>query len=250
MSHQHPNQKNQPEKNSTSQPLRKGLSIVMTKSEPFEPRLPNSEATPTLSLPTLPTNMKSTAEPSTPTMSPVTPIGQVSQLKNMNPAGEQAATASPNPPTGTPAKSSPAKKDVAPKGTPPPKQISAAEKQLIRDLAGLYATIGMLVGSADTYTGVLLMQSANKRAEELVAVARHHKKMMEVLKQLTTSNDYITCIMGHGMMAYAILAHFGQVPQTPLIAAMGMSEAQVLAPPPGMEEMMNGHAPDLAYAGS
>ena len=184
----------------------------------------------------------------TPTISPTgTPNGPQSQLKNMNPAGELPTTG-PTPPTGTSGKSA-SKKDVAPKGIAP-KQISAAEKQLIRDLAGLYATIGMLVGSADTYTGVLLMQSDNKRAEELVAVARHHKKMMEVLKQLTTSNDYITCIMGHGMMAYAILAHYGKEPQTPLITAMGMSEAQVLAPPPGMEEMLNGHTPDLAYAGN
>ena len=144
-------------------------------------------------------------------------------------------------PTLTSAKSVDAKKDKPP--TPQRSAASTRQKKLVQDLAGLYASIGMLVASADTYTGVLLMQHAEKRATELVDVAKHHPEMMKWLERLTTSNDYITCIIGHGIMTYAILAHFGRVPNAPIIAAMGMSEAQVLAPPPqAMEQPLNGYA--------
>lgn len=161
-------------------------------------------------------------------------------------------TNNPSQPTGTPVKSSPSKqpKDVAPKGELPARPLSSAEKKLIQDLAGQYAGIGFLVTGFDAYTGVMLIKEAEKRATELVNVARHHKKMMEFLKRLAAGNDYMTCILGHGIMLYAIASHFGRVPQTPILAAMGLSEEQILAPPPGMAEMMNGHAPDLAYAGS
>lgn len=161
-------------------------------------------------------------------------------------------TTNPTPPTGGSARSAAAKKDVAPKGEQPQpgRPLSSAEKKLVQDLAGQYAGIGFLVTGFDAYTGVVLIKEAEKRATELVNVARHHKKMMEFLKRLAAGNDYMTCLLGHGIMIYAIASHFGRVPQTPILTAMGLSEAQVLAPPPGMEEMLNGHTPDLAYAGN
>jgi len=101
----------------------------------------------------------------------------------------------------------------------------------------------MFAASADPYTGVLLMMSAEKRATELVNVARHHKKMMAFLKSITTSNDYVTLAIGHGFMAYAILAHFGAVPPIPMLKQLGLSEEQVLAAPPDQGEVsQNGHA--------
>lgn len=137
--------------------------------------------------------------------------------------------------------------DVAPKGSRP---APGNHKQLIGELTGLYATIGMLVSGVDAYTGVLLIQQAEKRATEMVNVARHHKEMLAFLKRLTTSNDYIACIMGHGMMAYAILAHFKRVPDHPFLQAVGMSEDQIIASASAQyEEAMqqNGNQP-LDYA--
>lgn len=119
----------------------------------------------------------------------------------------------------------------------------AATKKLIAELTGLYATIGIIVGGVDKYTGTLIMMSAEQRATELVNVARHHKKMMDFLKAMTASNDYLACIMGHGMMAYAILAHFDRVPQTPALYAMGLAEEQMF---PEKEETLNGSAAGFA----
>lgn len=113
-------------------------------------------------------------------------------------------------------------------GDKAPKQAVVSHKRLIGELSALYATLGMAVSAVDTYTGALLIQRAEQRASELVAVAKHHPGMLKMLSQVTAGNDYIACIIGHGTMLYAVMAHFGQLPKHPILTDLGLSESQVL----------------------
>ena len=87
------------------------------------------------------------------------------------------------------------------------------DKKLIDDLAGLYATAGVLVTLVNQTDGFLIIQGADERAKELVAVANHHPAMKKTLKRLTESNDYITLVVGHGMLAVAIMQNHNVLPR-------------------------------------
>lgn len=116
--------------------------------------------------------------------------------------------------------------------------------KLTAQLTGFYAAIGMMVTRADMYDGLLLMKESENRAKELIAVASHHKGMLNILEKLVESNDYITLTIGHGMMIYAMLAHHKRLKGDAfMLAQFGYSEQQVLGPmyQPSEEESQNGH---------
>lgn len=91
-------------------------------------------------------------------------------------------------------------------------QRKQPHQQLINDLAGMYATIGIAVTAFDMYDGMIIIQKSVDRAKEMVNVAKHHPSFLKLLKQITKSNDYIVALSGHGLMLYAIMAHHGRIP--------------------------------------
>lgn len=109
--------------------------------------------------------------------------------------------------------------------------LTPADKKLVKKLSDFYATIGLFVSRADVYDGLVLIKESENRATEMVRVAKHHRGMYKILERISESNDYITCAVGHGIMAYAIMAHHGRVKADPIILKQyGYSEEEVLAP--------------------
>lgn len=102
--------------------------------------------------------------------------------------------------------------------------ISREQQKLIESFTELFQKIGIVVASMDMYDGLVIAKHADKRAMELVLVARHHPWLMELLKKFGGSNDYIELVLGYGIMAYALMAHHGQVPSHPILAQLGYGE--------------------------
>ena len=102
--------------------------------------------------------------------------------------------------------------------------ISREQQKLIEDFTQLYQKIGLMVASYDMYDGLMIAKHAEKRATELVFVARHHPWLMALLKRFSGTNDYLEMALGYGVMAYAMLAHHGQAPQIPMLAQLGYAE--------------------------
>lgn len=115
--------------------------------------------------------------------------------------------------------------DKAPRDVEIPKQLSKADARLVKDLASLYALLGMGVNLLDSYDGMLIISGAEDRARELVQVANHHPAMKRTLKQLTQSNDYIALAVGHGAIALAIAQHHGWIPGNLLARVTGAFQA-------------------------
>ena len=139
----------------------------------------------------------------------------------------------------------------------PKRELAQAVKQtprlakLTNELAKLYATIGLFTTRFDTYDGLILIRESHHRATEVVNVAKHHKRMLEALEAIVDSNDYVACFIGHGMMAYAILAHHGKLKSDPLfLAQFGYHEQQVMAPPEGVNGSPTEKQPAKEYATS
>ena len=135
------------------------------------------------------------------------------------PTSKKSTSQAPNPPQNLPTSG---QGKLEAKGT-------AKEIKVTKELTELYASIGLIVTRFSMYDGLILIKESENRARELVGMARHHKWLMNALERLTESNDYITFSIGYGMMAYALLAHHGQVPADPvLLASMGYSEEGLL----------------------
>lgn len=123
-----------------------------------------------------------------------------------------------------------------------PPELTPAQKKLAKELSGFYATIGLFVARADAYDGMLLIGESEKRATEVIMVARHHAGMLKVIERIVTGNDYISLIMGHGIMLYAILANHGRVQADPvLLHQYGYTHEQVLAPLMAAQGIANGN---------
>jgi hypothetical protein len=102
-------------------------------------------------------------------------------------------------------------------------------KQVTDGITSLYATLGIALYARDQYDGLVVMTTAQDRAVELVNVAKHHKWLMDLLIRITQSSDYVTLVIGHGTLAYALLAHHNQIPRNDaLLTQFGLSEQQVL----------------------
>jgi hypothetical protein len=104
-------------------------------------------------------------------------------------------------------------------------------------LAGMYAGTGALLSGVDTYSGLVLIKSCEARAEEMVRACRHSKLAWKWLERIVSGSDITSCVIGHGLMLYAIMAHQGKLVKNEQILAMtGYAEWQVMAPPPGMND--------------
>lgn len=115
--------------------------------------------------------------------------------------------------------------------------LTPAQQKLAEKYASIYAMMGVFLSARDTYDGMVLIGSAQKRAEELVRAARHDKRVMKVLEKIANSSDIGSALLGHGLMLYAILAHHGRIKKNDmLLIQLGYHETQVL----GEEASANG----------
>lgn len=106
-------------------------------------------------------------------------------------------------------------------------------------LAMMYASLGAAVSGFKPYAGLALIKHAESRAEEVVRACRHSKAAWHWLERIVSGSDVTSCLIGHGIMLYAIMAQSGRLPKNdPLLQMFGLAEWQVLGtPPPGMEFM-------------
>ena len=117
----------------------------------------------------------------------------------------------------------------------PPTQarIDALQEKLV----GFYTMTGFLLTQYDTYDGLVIIKGANDRATELVNVAKHNTGLFVVLESLVESNDYFALVMGHGMVAYALLSHHNRVPANDgLLKQAGLHESDIYGPLAGKDE--------------
>jgi hypothetical protein len=118
------------------------------------------------------------------------------------------------------------------------KLTPAQEKMRVR-LATMYAGLGATVAGFKAYTGIVLIKSAEDRAEEVVRACRHNKAAWQWLERIVSGSDLTTCLLGHGIMLYAIMSHSekSRLPKNEqLLQMFGYADWQVLAPPQSMGE--------------
>jgi len=119
----------------------------------------------------------------------------------------------------------------------------------------MYAGVGAGVFGFSPYSGMVLMQSSHARSEELIRAARHNPVVWKWIEYFANSSDTFNLICGHGIMLWAIFAHTGRIKGNPAIFQMaGLSEEQIMAPPPNMPEMsqeeMNAYTAAVGYNGN
>lgn len=122
-----------------------------------------------------------------------------------------------------------------------PKEPRQAYAKDIKDLTALYENLGALIALRDPLTGLIVIKSAEERATELINVAKHHKKMLEVLRRIAKGGDYGACIMGHLSMIMAILAVHGRMPiqyAIPTLQRLEIDPMEIIAQ---QQEARNGH---------
>lgn len=201
-------------------------SLNKTDLPSLKRELPNSKT----DLPSSRDNSLNTPEQTTPTKPPLPPPVMDSNLLNPYPLSQIPPPAD----TGTLEKS--ALEQIAPQS-----ELTPNQKKLALQLAGIYATAGMFVSGFNTYDGLLLVSQAETRANEVVMAARHNKTAMKWVERLCSGNDLVAAIIGHGLMAYALLANHGRVASNPVILqGAGMTKEQVLGIIPGLHEAQNG----------
>lgn len=118
--------------------------------------------------------------------------------------------------------------------------LSPKHAKLAERLSHVYGTVGILLMPRDPYDGMLIISQSANRAEETIKAARHNKQVIAFIEKALNQTDLGTCIVGHAMMFYAIMAHHNRLPKNDLLLlSLGYTEQQVLQPPPGVSQ--NGH---------
>lgn len=104
---------------------------------------------------------------------------------------------------------------MAPEDVSTGPKLSAADEKLVQDLTGIYALVGTSVIMFNMQDGMLILAKAEECARSLVKVAKHHKQMMKVLKNMTKASDYGALIAVHGGLVMAMLANHNMLPTVP-----------------------------------
>ena len=150
-------------------------------------------------------------------------------------------------PTTDPSKNS-SNTDTPPEGLDveaQPVPLTSREKKLVKNLAGLYTTVGAVIASVRLLPGQIIIGGAPDRAEEVVKWARHHPEWMARLEKVVEGNDGINMAIGHIAMLFAILVSVDRIPVGPrsgaLLNAIGYGELVKL-------KVQQGGAPDGSEA--
>lgn len=116
--------------------------------------------------------------------------------------------------------------------------LSPKQEKLRKKYEGMYMGLGGLSFGLSPYTGMVLIQSATARSEELIRWARHNPFIYKWLEYFADSSDTVNFIAGHGLMIWALIANTGRLKGNPALFQMaGLTKEQVMAPPPNMPEM-------------
>lgn len=90
--------------------------------------------------------------------------------------------------------------------------------------------------SFDIYVGLVIIKNAQDRSTEMVRACRHNKIAWKWLEAFVNSSDTASCIMGHGLMIYAIMVHSGRLRgDVGSLALFGYAEHQVFEPTQDVE---------------
>jgi hypothetical protein len=120
-------------------------------------------------------------------------------------------------------------------------KLTPVQEKMRVKLATLYAGLGAGLAGFKPYAGIVLIKCAEARAEEVVRACRHSKAAWRWLERIVSSSDVTTCLLGHGIMLYAIMAQMGRLPKNDqLLHMFGYAEEQVMGPP--MEWKPDGNA--------
>lgn len=105
--------------------------------------------------------------------------------------------------------------------------------------------------SRDAYDGIVIMETAQQRAEEVIRWARNNKRVWRFLVRMLNATDLGNMILGHSWLLIAVVLHHRGMGNHPLLHFRGLSEQQVLSRwQAGQEqaasyaEAMNGNMPD------
>lgn len=85
------------------------------------------------------------------------------------------------------------------------------DAKLLAGLQGIYYLVGTGLMFVNQKDAQIVIAGAPDRAAELLAVANHHPEFKKWLVRFTQSNDYLSLVLGHGLMALAILGNHGMV---------------------------------------
>lgn len=99
--------------------------------------------------------------------------------------------------------------------------LTPKETKIVKNLSAIYAAVGFGLALVKPLAGGVIMSESANRAEEVVRVAAHYPKMMEWLDRITEANDQVNLVIGHGVMAYAVLIAADRLP-------LGERSAQIL----------------------
>lgn len=99
----------------------------------------------------------------------------------------------------------PARKGRAPGGR---------DAKLLAGIQGIYYLVGTMLVFVNQKDAQIVIAGAPDRAAELLAVANHHPEFKKWLVRFTQSNDYLSLILGHGLMAMAIMSNHKMVPDS------------------------------------
>lgn len=88
------------------------------------------------------------------------------------------------------------------------------DAKLLAGIQGIYYLVGTMLVFVNQKDAQIVIAGAPDRAAELLAVANHNPAFKKWLIRFTESNDYLSLILGHGLMAMAILANHKLVPDS------------------------------------
>lgn len=124
-----------------------------------------------------------------------------------------------------------ASKDIAPKSHAGSWRVSKKRLDILaQDIAATYATAGIFISARDQYDGLLIIATSTERASELAVALSHNKQFFELAEKIFKQGDIMKCVIGHGMTAYAILAHHDRLPTNHmLLQQFGFLPEQIYA---------------------
>jgi hypothetical protein len=126
----------------------------------------------------------------------------------------------------------------------PSPDLTPFQRTIAERLSGIYLFVGTLVMPRDVYDGMVIVQSSEARAEEVVRWARNNKRVWKFLVNLLNMSDFGTMLIGHAWMGYAMLSHHRGGGNEMLLRKLGYAPEQVLAPFVAAQQAMNGNMPD------
>jgi hypothetical protein len=108
-------------------------------------------------------------------------------------------------------------------------ELTPFQQQIAARLAGLYMLAGSIRLTFNAYDGILIMETAEKRAEEVIRYARTNKKLWHLLVRLLNATDLGNMIVGHSLIIMAIVLQHRGMGEHPILRLNHLNESHVMA---------------------